>query len=258
MAIAIKSEAHKWSLMAIFAALQVVATVVPYSITIGVEGSISVGLLMAPIIGILLGPIIGAIAVVIGSIVGIMLYPSSGVLGIFTPIATASGAFVAGAIMIGKGSYVPPIFAAGLIGYFISPIGMLAPTYTWLHVYAMILTLPLLIPHVSNTFKNALDGKSSTVWQLFIIALTSFIAVMTDHIIGSTIAAYYFSWGIPVPADTLAGIFRAVTLVYPVERIIATAILSLVIFVLMKALQSTSMWHEAEELRELDEEEDLE
>ncbi|MHA1770233.1 MAG: hypothetical protein ACTSYL_01760 [Candidatus Thorarchaeota archaeon] len=237
MSIRIRSATEQWSLIGIFAAIQVVATIMPFSVAIGTEGTISIGLITAPLIGILLGPYAGPVAVGIGSLLGIWVNPLSGVMGFFTPIATISGAFAAGAIRNGKGLYVPPIYFVGVIGFLFSPIGVLAHSYLWLHIATMYLVLFLVSPRISEFFKTTFDKAEDTYWLIIVVAFTCFIAVMTDHIVGSTIAAFYFNIVYNLEPNVLASIFMGVAFVYPLERIIATVILTLVVVGVLKAVQ---------------------
>ncbi|MCF2136144.1 MAG: hypothetical protein K9W43_02800 [Candidatus Thorarchaeota archaeon] len=232
-----RSATEKWSFIGIFAAIQVVATIMPYSVAIGAEGTISIGLITAPLIGILLGPYAGTIAVGIGSLLGIWVSPLSGIMGIFTPLATISGAFVAGAIRSGKGLYVPLIYFAGVIGFLFSPIGSLAYSYLWLHIVTLYLLILLVSPTVTDFFKTTFDKAEDSYRLVIAVAFTCFFAVMTDHIVGSTIAAFYFNIVYNMAPNVLASIFIGVALVYPIERIIATVILTFVVIGVLKAIQ---------------------
>ena len=219
----------------------------PFTVTIGTEGTISIGLLTAPLIGVLLGPISGVLAVLIGSLLGIMMNTASGVMGFFTPIATISGAFAAGMIRTGKGYGVIPVFIIGILAFLLSPIGTLAYGYIWLHLITLVLIVPLAIPSVSQFFERAFNLEIQTGMQIIAIAVVCFIAVMTDHIIGSSIAAYYFVIVYFMTPESLAPIFVAVSFVYPIERIVATAILTVVVLGVLRGIHTTSLVQQVEE-----------
>jgi len=206
---------------------------------VGVEGTISVGLVSAPLIGVLLGPVLGAIAVVIGSVLGIMINSSAGIMWYFTPIATASGAVVAGASRTGRSTLVAPVFLAGLIAFLLGPVGYLCLSYVWLHCITLLPVAALAIPSVGGRVKSYLEQVSDRVRLTSAVALLSFVAVMTDHIVGSAIAAFYFVYMVGFDAAGMAAAFNSVSLLYPLERIVATIILTVVIVALFTAARSS-------------------
>ncbi len=237
MSLEIPSLTHAWSFVGIFAAFHTVATIIPFSIAVGGNGFISVGLLSASLIGLLLGPIYGPIAVLIGSYVGIVLNPPAGVLGPYTPIATAAGALAAGCLRTGKGQVVGIVYPIAVVAYVASPIAPYAPLYLWLHLIALPIALVMLIPGVASVVERGLDTSSPTQLTLF-LGITSFLSVMTDHIVGSAIAAYYFV-SLGVSPESVATSYNIVLLVYPVERIVATILIVVVGLALFKALSGT-------------------
>jgi len=216
-----------------------VATITPYSIAVGSEGFITFGLISAAVIGMLLGPLPGSVAVLIGSYVGIAVYPQAGVLGWFTPLATGAGALAAGALRSGKGYVVGMIYPCAILLYAISPIAPLAPWFLWLHLIVLPLALTTLTPGVSGVFKRGFY-ESTTSSRILFIALAAFLAVMTDNIVGSAIAAHYLPIvGLTIPF--VAAIFNGVVLIYPVERIVAAIIVTLVVSALLRALRNTPL-----------------
>ncbi|MFW9843899.1 MAG: hypothetical protein ACFFEV_04935, partial [Candidatus Thorarchaeota archaeon] len=92
------SKAYPWALTGIFAAVHLVITLIPFSLSVGGGGEISYGLVSAPIIGFLLGPFFGVLAVVIGSLIAMSINPLIAILGPLTVLATAAGAYAAGAM----------------------------------------------------------------------------------------------------------------------------------------------------------------
>ncbi|MGQ4870965.1 MAG: hypothetical protein ACP6IT_03910 [Candidatus Thorarchaeota archaeon] len=239
MSIVVRSPAHQWALVGVFSAFQVITTIIPYSISVGVEGTISVGLISAPLIGVLLGPVLGTIAVVIGSVLGIMINPVAGVMWYFTPIATASGAFVAGAIRTGRSMLVAPVFLAGLVAFLVGPVGYLSLSYVWLHCITLLPVAALMVPAVGRSMKSYLEQVSSLPRLTIAVTLLSFVAVMTDHIVGSAIAAFYFVYMVGFDAAGMAAAFNTVSLLYPLERIVATIILTVVTVALFTAARSS-------------------
>ncbi|MFW9800730.1 MAG: hypothetical protein ACFFD9_09855, partial [Candidatus Thorarchaeota archaeon] len=95
-----RSGAYPWALTGIFAAVHLVITLIPYSLSVSGTGVISFGMISASIVGYLLGPFFGTVSVLIGSYLGIFINPEVALLGLTTPIATATGALAAGLLRV--------------------------------------------------------------------------------------------------------------------------------------------------------------
>ncbi len=239
-----RSVAYPWALTGVFGAVHLVVTVIPFSPSIGGGGVISFGLVSGAIIGFLLGPFFGTIAVLIGSFAGGFVNPSIAIFGLLTPLAPATGAFVAGSFRV-RGSRIKSValilivYIVALCFFIQSPIGRLAIGFLWLHIIAGLLVLLFLIPGVGHQLSDALhfEPDSKISLNFFAIWLVSFIAVMADHLVGSTIAAYVFSAG--MDPEALALLFIGVAFIYPWERLIASVITALVLFVTSISLAKT-------------------
>jgi len=230
-----RSVAYPWALTGVFGAIHLVVTIIPYSMAIGGGGVISFGLVSGAIIGFLLGPFFGTIAVLIGSLAGGFVNPSIALFGLLTPLAPATGAFVAGSFRV-RGSRVKPValvlivYILALSCFILGPIGSLAPGFLWLHIIAGLLVLLFLVPGAGHRLSDALhlEPDSEQSLSFFAIWLVSFIAVMADHLVGSTIATYVFSAG--MDPEALALLFMGVAFVYPWERLAASFITAAVLF----------------------------
>ena len=155
-----KSIAYPWALTGIFGAIHLVITLIPYSIGIGGVGEISFGLISAPILGFLLGPFYGVIAVVIGSIIAIIINNSIALIGPFTVIATAAGAFAAGAIRTKLRVGIPILFLLAMGMFLISPIGVILPYFLIFHFIVFLLSLIFFVPKVS---RRVIEDRKSVV-----------------------------------------------------------------------------------------------
>ena len=86
------------------------------------------------------------------------------------------------------------------------------------------------------------------------VFLFSFIALLTDHIVGNTATVYYFFYFGGMDASTLVGYWLPITFVYPVERIVAAIILSIIVIAAGEAIVQTgfelpvSPWESKEQL----------
>jgi hypothetical protein len=206
----LKLSTIKIASIAVFAALQALLAVLPFTITIGVSGQITLGIIGGSLIGILLGPITGGLAVLIGSFVGVALNPAGAIFGILTPISPFLGAVGAGCIKIKRGYIAGAVILASLLIFYANPSGREAFAYTWLHIIAMIVSFSPLGWMAASTFDSPKTAK-----PIFGIVVAAFVGVLTDHIAGSALAIWYFS-----PALTPEIWFLAMP-VYPIERIVA-------------------------------------
>ncbi len=248
MAIDIQSTSHKTAMLGIFAALHFVITIMPYSVALGTTGSnISMGIISAPIIGLLLGPYLGALAVLIGAFLGVTVNTSVAVMGPLTPFATATGALAAGLLTSRREKQVIPIMVIGMIAYILSPIGLMSLPFLWLHVIALSSLMILVLPKVLTKYRAALDDPSDFTRHTCAITILAFIATMTNHIIGSSIAAFYFVYVFESDPISMAGIFLVIAVVYPIERLGATAIITVVSVAILRSIQRSDIFVSSDE-----------
>lgn len=236
----IRSNAYPWALTGIFAAVQLVLTVFPFSFAIGGGGFLTLGLVGAPIIGFLLGPFFGTVSVVIGSFLGVMINVAAHPLAWFTPIAPAAGALVAGSLRVRKAIVAPILFIVGIAAFLASPIALLALTFLWFHVIALVLAILFMIPPLKSKLAEGLELSPDVgpAWGVLSIWMLCLIAVLADQLIGSAIGAFYFlTVGLDVP--TLAGIYTAVLLIYPIERVLASVIAAIILVAVARFLAKT-------------------
>jgi hypothetical protein len=231
-----KSIAYPWALTGIFAAVHLVITLIPFNFSLGGAGEISFGLVSAPIIGFLLGPFFGVLAVLIGSLIAMSINPLIAVLGPLTVLATASGAFAAGAMRTKIRISVPVIFILAMAIYLLSPVGAAVPVFIWFHIIAFILSLLFIIPRISTILIDPLELRVGTNrGRMFVsIWLFSLIAVTLDQVVGSAIGGWYLP---PILGlGVIVGYFEGFVLLYPIERIVGSIIIALVIYALVVGL----------------------
>lgn len=205
------------ALMAVFAALQAVLAVLPFTITVGVSGQITLGVIGGSLIGILLGPLTGGLAVLIGSLVGVSLNPAGAIFGIFSIIPPFFGAFGAGCVKIKRGYIAGGIILAALLVFYAHPFGREAVFFPWLHIIAMVVAFSPLAHLAGSSFTSPKNAR-----LLFGIVVAAFVGVLTDHITGNALAMWYFSPGL-TPA-----IWYSIMLVYPIERVVALILASVI------------------------------
>jgi hypothetical protein len=238
---------YSWALTCVFAAVQLVMTLFPLTIPIGGTGGyLSLGLVSAPIIGYFLGTFFGASAVLIGSLIGIVIYPAAAVYGYFTPLAPAAAAFVAGRIKSGKLAVVPLVYIVSIVIFVIGPLGMFASGFVWFDVAALVLSLLLLIRPVRRRVEDGLNFSlgGNYVEGAFAVWLLVFVSVMADHVVRSTIGAYYFLFirFIGFPPMIIAEFYTTVIFAYPIESVLLSVIGFLVILLAVISMQRTNFY----------------
>ncbi len=233
--------ATKWltsknvALIAIFAAVQAILAVLPFTLSIGVSGQITLGVIGGPLIGILLGPFVGGIAVLIGSFIGVFLNPPGAIFGVLTIFPPFLGAVGAGCVKLRKGYISGAIMTASLLGFYAHPVGREAYLYPWLHVVAIIVAFSPIALMAGSTF------NSSNVTKVGLgIPIAAFVGVLADHIFGSALGIWYFTY--IVPSDwNVAATWNFLIFVYPAERIVALVLISLIAIPLYYRLKSSRL-----------------
>jgi hypothetical protein len=264
-----KSTTYPWALTAIFAAFHLVLTFIPFSILGMGGGALTWGMVSAGIVGFLLGPFFGTISVLIGSLIGTGIFNLGGILGPIVPVlAPTAGAFAAGCLRTARVKELLLIFVIAVVLFFISPIGTLAFTtitlgsfiipisFIWLHLITLLIIVILLIPRLANTLSDAVSFDKNRNVKLMPIAvlLFSFITLMTDHIVGNAASIYWLHYVALYDVPTLVGYWIPITFVYPVERLLATVILAIIVIAAGEAIVQTGLdlpvspWESREQL----------
>ncbi|MFW9890544.1 MAG: hypothetical protein ACFFER_20410 [Candidatus Thorarchaeota archaeon] len=239
-----KSAAYPWALTGIFAAFHLVLTFIPYSVLGMGGGFLTWGMVSAPIVGFLLGPFYGPIAACIGSFIGAGIFNPGGILGPIVPIfAPTFGAFAAGSLRTGRSRELFILFLLAILGYVFSPIGIDAFVFLWLHIVTLVVIAILLIPSLLNRLSEATTFEKGRNAMLMPIAifLFSFIAVLSDHIVGSSLAVYWYTYVLGVDAATLVTGFVSLAVVYPAERIVAAIVLAAAMIAIEEAIVQTGL-----------------
>jgi len=239
----IQSNTFYWALTGIFGALHLVVTMVPLFVLSGGSGFISMGLVSSIVIGFVLGPIYGTIAVLLGSVLGVSIFNIGGILGPVIPvIAPAAGALIAGCLKIGRPRIVFSIFVLGIVAFLMSPIGLSAIVYIWMHTIAAVLVLLLMFKKSSGWLNSRIEFKKDDIERNILpVLLVSFIALLGDSLIGGAIAAYWFVNILSFSVGDVSIWYIGATILYPLERIAVTVVVTAVIIALMRALRGTHL-----------------
>ncbi|TFG31801.1 hypothetical protein EU528_05230 [Candidatus Thorarchaeota archaeon] len=237
-----RSLAYPWALTGIFAAVHLVITLIPFTIAIGGSGEISFGLVSAPMVGFLVGPFFGVLAVIIGSLIAMFINPSIAILGLFTVIATAAGAFAAGAMRTKIRVAIPLLFLVSMGMFLISPIGPIIPEFILFHFIIFLLSLLFIVPGIGTKLIEPLrlDRNFNRASGLVSLWLLSIVAVALDNVVGSAIGVYYFSIAFGMDPTTLAGLFALGIPVIPLERLFGSIVVGAILVGLAEALARTN------------------
>jgi len=225
----LKITATEVALVAVFAALQALLSVFPFTITIGVSGQITLGVIGGPLIGILLGPFFGGLAVLVGSVVGVVLNPAGAIFGFLTIIPPSVGAVSAGLTRSRRGHVAGVIILVFLLIFYANPVGREVLAYTWFHIIAMIVAFSS-IAYIEEPTRGVYDTRRSVAG----IAVAALVGVLSDHIAGSAIAAWYFPPFPPV-------VWYGVMFIYPFERIIAFLLTTLIAVPVLYSLERSGL-----------------
>jgi hypothetical protein len=239
-----RSVAYPWALTGIFGAFHLVLTFLPFSVLGMGGGFLTWGMISAALVGFLLGPFYGTIAVLAGSLIGTGVFNLGGILGPIVPVlAPTAGAFAAGALRTGRIRELFIVFLIATLGFIVGPIGIPAFLFIWLHLITLVLITTLLIPRLMNILKDSLTFEKGRDLRIMPIAVLffSFIALMTDHIVGNTASVFYFHYILAMDVPTLVGFWLPIAFVYPLERLLATAILTVIVIAVGEAILQTGL-----------------
>ncbi len=226
-----KLRAKDVSMISVLAATYAVLTLIPGIPIIGGKGRINLAASIAPVFGIALGPWKGALAALVGTSIALVL-PS----GTPTPIgllflpAPVISSLVAGLASSRGGSpyrraAAPCILGALVAGWYATWVGRAAPLYPVPHIVALALALALW----------KLPKRARTE---YLVPLVSYCGLMADHMYGN-LAFIQFA-GLFMPVESIPGLpalFMAVLPISVAERLLMTAIASLVGVSLLKAMR---------------------
>ena len=218
------------ALIAVFAALHTVLSSLPYTIAIGVGGgTITLGVVSSPLIGILLGPISGGIAAMIGSIIAMFINPAGAIMGAASFIPATVGAISTGFVIKKRGYISAVLLAIGILAFYLQPSAGQVLEYPFMHIIALAVAL------IFSTKLATWDPELSNLTKLSTaIPVAAFVGTLTDHITGSSIAAWMYDLGPEV--------FSPVMAIYPFERIFAVIITTTIAIPLYYSLKRSGIF----------------
>jgi biotin transporter BioY len=236
----LKPTARRVALIAIFAALYYVLSLITPRIPINVAGiTISLEALIATIFGLVLGPYLGFATALLGALVTFAL-PPIGMSPASLPflLSPPINALVTGLVFYKKWKWGFLIFAALIIAFLFTP--PVQPLWQNFNVAIAVLAdkvvaLLLILPCVK--FAKQLSIGQATPFYF----LLAFIGNQADNMWGSFIFAtppvYGSIFGMPI--DLVRGAFLISPLAYPAIRLIQAFIATIIAVPLMRSLKGT-------------------
>jgi hypothetical protein len=177
-----------------------------------------------------LGPISGGLAVLIGSIIGMFINPSGAIFGFLSFLPATLGAFSTGFTITKKGYISSLMIFIFLILFYSHPFGLDALYYPFLHIVAIIFGL------VFSTKIAVWSTDLSDIKMLGLaVPIAAFVGTLTDHLCGSTLAIWTF--------DLQSEIWNSVIFIYPLERIAAVILITIIALPLYYSLRRSGIFH---------------
>ncbi len=223
------------SYIAAGAAIVALANYIPTFPVIGSGATMNAGMFVTPLIGILLGPLSGMIAAAIGGLIGEFIAPYGAVFGPITFLLPATCALVAGLVAFGRwkeGASAEVILLA--VWYILTSIwwqGQPGAEIRWYFPFLHIIALVLVLITGSKIAKwIASENRKKIALGIFLAALAGTIS---EHLLGNAFFIVMYSG----PAK----VFALVLFVYPIERLLAATIATVIGVPLILGLRKIGM-----------------
>jgi uncharacterized membrane protein len=219
-------DTKKLTLMAVMAAVYTVGSFLPGFPMVGAAGTIDLVRALEMGYGILLGPVYGPMAAFLGALIGKIL--TGGGFGMFMiPLAPVT-AFIAASLSRPKvfkmrgWMYPVAIISALCLGWYLTPTGRAVYYFPVWHLIGLGIIL---------IFRGRMVDllQSENRGQLTLgVALSSYAATMAGHMLGNLIFISLGPSMLGIPSPVLTSIFSGLFWVSPIERIMITALSTLI------------------------------
>jgi len=223
------------ALTACFAALYVVFSVWNVFPVIGAAGKfISAATLTAPLIGIILGPIYGVLSITLGGIASAFLSLQTGVFGPLSFLPHAAAAFASGMLISRKRAICAVSYLLLFVVFAFFPSS--GPVWLWsLMLWLDLIGLIIVSSPLQTKATRYLNGTSSSFRLGLGVCITCFSATLFGHVAGSILFEIFY-W--PNTVEWWTATWQSLTFVYPIERIMIVAVVTVVGTALIRALKS--------------------
>jgi len=173
------------ALISVFAALNLIVDIIPFSPTIGIPGTFfRLGWILSPITGILLGPLAGGISCTIAGFLSIAMGIQPWTFGIFTPFRSGLSALQSGLLAQNQWKLALALLSFFIGVWFMLPAGRDAWPITSFHIIGVLLIVMFrsniqTYIHSPNLDKVALG-----------ISIAAYCGNITRHLFGNTILLF--------------------------------------------------------------------
>ena len=220
------------ALVACFASLYAASWSLNLFPVIGAHGRfITASSVLSPILGVVLGPVIGTLTATVGGLVGSVV-TGAGAFGPLSFIPGAATALCSGLLSAGRKKTCIAVYVALLMAFALYPrVGplWLYPQFLWFQFLG--------VPSLA-VVDGAAMLSGGTKKSVIHLSAAFFASTLFGHISGCLLfEATYWPWLIPSPGAWRA-IWKPLTWIYPVERILITVVSVLVGVPTVKALNA--------------------
>lgn len=203
---------------AIFAAMIAVLDSIP--MVPGFYGGVwdSWGFMLSPIVGIVLGPVLGVISVVIGGLVGHLVYFRDPIELLFM-LGAPVGAGVAGLVFEERWKAACAIYSVMIVGYFVTPVTWsLSLLGVWDVLTSFVLILAITILTTLNKAGNGILSSTNLKMILAtVIGLEGDILTRIFILIPGQMYWLYYA----MPLELLQGLWVVAGVITPIKVILA-------------------------------------
>lgn len=186
---------------------------------------------VTPLAGMLFGPVVGVLSALVGDLIDVYAgYVSLGGFGYSVMAADAAVVATAGLAFSGRRKAALLLPAVMVAAYWLDPISVLfvGPVpVTWLHFVSIAALAPVLLLEKK--------GRLTRLNPAFVTVVT-FAALMCGQVTGTLVGQHLAENVIGMSPSTWHGMVDAFFPLYPVERILFTAVGSLVSLPVLRAV----------------------
>ena len=173
------------SLIAVFAALNVVADFVPVSPVLGFTSFLTLGWILSPLAGLMLGPFSGGASCLIATLVELFLglnVLSLGPVGFFR---SALAAVQTGLLSSGRWKLASAVFGVLILGWLALPAGRAAAGILVFHILGLVLILVS-----GRRMERSLESRSR--WEAgAAVTVSSYCGNISRHLFGNTLLVVF-------------------------------------------------------------------
>jgi len=220
-----------------FASLYAILWTGPLFPVLGAQGRfIALATIIAPLMGLILGPYVGTVATSIGGFIGWSI-TQSGPLFFLSFVPGAAAALCSGLLYNRKWTWTATLYVALFVVMAFYPEigpGWLFPYFAWFQLVGLL----VLVSPLRSKAVNLVHRRTSVLELGFGVGIVSSIATLFGHIVGSLLFEIVYFPTFNPQVDYWRSLWEALTLLYPLERILIALLATIIGVPLIKALKA--------------------